>query len=143
MNKNENVFNSKKKNWSIQYCFCHIKFNNHQFDFITKIWRKAFAKNFLINIVFEFKLMIVSIVLSIIEYSVVSKTLKILSLIDFLNKWNKWWIFHSLLLNLNVNSKKNDDVFKIWIQMKNVIMCLLIFNVFCQNFKDFLYELRI
>ena len=103
LNKNGNVFNSKNKNRSIQHCFCHIKFNNHQFDFATKTWRKAFAKSLLITIVSESKLVIVLIVLLTVVYSIVSKALEILSLTDFLNKW---WNFRHLLLDLGVNSKE-------------------------------------
>ena len=105
-NKNGNVFSSKNKNRLIQHCFCHLNSNNHQFAFATKTWRKTFAKSLLISIVFDFKLKVFSIVLSTVVYSIVLKTLKMLLLIDFSNKWNKWWIFRHLLLNLDVNLKK-------------------------------------
>ena len=105
-NKNENVFSSKNKNQLIQHCFCHLNFNNHQFVFIIKTWRKAFVRSFSINIVFDFRSKIFSIVLSTDVYSIISKALKMLLLIDFLNEWNKWWIFRHLLLNLSVNLKK-------------------------------------
>ena len=105
-NKNENVFNSKNKNQSIQHCLCHLNSSNHQFVFITKTWWKASVRFFLISIVFDFRLKIFLIVLSTNVYLIVLKILKILSLTDFLNKWNKWWIFCHLLLNLNANSKK-------------------------------------
>ena len=111
-NKNENVFSPKNKNRLIQHCFCHLNFSNHQSAFATKTWRKAFVRSLLINIVFDLKSKIFSIVLLTIVYSIISKTLEMLSLIDFLNEWNKWWIFRHLLLNLNGNlKKKNDDMF--------------------------------
>ena len=141
LSKNGNVLNPKNKNQSIQHCFCHIKSNNHQSAFVTKTWRKASARSLLINIVFKFRLVIVLIALLTVVYSIVSKTLIILSLTDFLNEWNKWWIFRQLLLDLNANSKKNDDVFKNWIQMKNIIMCMLILNVFRQEFENLFGEL--
>ena len=105
-NKNENVFSSKNKNQSIQHCFCHLNSSNHQFVFITETWRKASVRSLLISIVFGFKLKIFSIVLLTVVYLIILKALEMLSLTDFLNEWNKWWIFHHLLLNLSANSKE-------------------------------------
>ena len=105
-NKNRNVFNSKNKNRLIQHCFCHLNSSNHQFVFVTETWWKAFARSFLISIVFNFKSEIFLIVLLTVVYLIISKTLEMLLLIDFLNKWNKWWIFRHLLLNLGANSKE-------------------------------------
>ena len=105
-NKNRNVFNPKNKNQSIQHCFCHINSSNHQFDFVMKTWRKAFARFFLINTVFESRLMIVLITLSTVVYLIVLKVLGILLLIDFLNEWNKWWILRHLWFDLDANLKK-------------------------------------
>ena len=121
-NKNKNVFSSKNKNQLIQHCFCYLNSNNHQFVFIMETWRKTFARFFLINIVFDFRSKIFLIVLLTIMYLIVLKVLKMLLLTDFLNKWNKWWIFHHLLLNLNANSKKEimicfeiDFKWKMWL----------------------------
>ena len=105
-NKNKNVFSSKNKNWLIQHCFCYLNSNNHQSAFTTETWRKAFVKSFLINIVSDFRSEIFSIVLSTVVYLIISKILKMLLLTDFLNEWNKWWIFRHLLLNLSANLKK-------------------------------------
>ena len=105
-NKNGNVFNSKNKNRLIQHCFYYLNSNNHQFIFATETWRKAFARSFLISIVSGLRSKIFLIVLLTVVYLIVLKTLKMLSLTDFLNEWNKWWIFRHLLLGLNVNLKR-------------------------------------
>ena len=105
-NKNRNVFSSKGKNRLIQHCLCHLNSSNHQSAFTTKTWRKASVRFLLISIVSGFRSKIFLIVLLIVMYSIISKTLEMLSLIDFLNEWNKWWIFRHLLLNLTANLKK-------------------------------------
>ena len=105
-NKNGNILSPKDKNRSIQHCLCHLNSNNHQFVFIMRTWRKASARSLLISIVSDSRSKIFLIVLLTVVYSIVPKALKMLSLTDFLNRWNKWWIFYHLLLNLNANSKK-------------------------------------
>ena len=105
-NKNGNVFSLKNKNRLIQYCPCYLNSSNHQSASATGTWRKASVRSFLISIVFDFRSEIFLIVLLTVVYSIVLKTLEMLLLTNFLNKWNKWWIFHHLLLNLNANLKK-------------------------------------
>ena len=129
-NKNENVFNSKNKNQLIQHCFCHLNSNNHQFVFIMKIWWKAFIRSFLISIVFDFKLKIFLIVLLTIVYLIVSKVLKMLLLTDFLNEWNKWWIFCHLLLNLNANLKKEIMIYSEIDFKQKMRSCVYWFSMF-------------
>ena len=129
-NKNGNVFSPKNKNRLIQHCLCYLNSSNHQFVFITEMWRKASVRFFLINIVFDFRLKIFLIVLSTVMYLIVLKTLRMLSLTDFLNKWNKWWIFRHLLLNLNANLKRKMMMcFKIDFKRKRR-SCVCWFSIF-------------